>query len=636
MSDSGEGEAAAPVGPAKGDGLNQLFYVVGQTTPEQVEKWARWVRPAHICIENYSMEAAWPAAGISHISRFAPEAGEPSARVTARDAIARLSTTVLKSTGKPVWQSFDYQGISAWWFLDIVLQEPAYLTCRRKQALLKAAEVLGTMPALCVRQGNWLPLVPSAVQIPRKANHELRRLWHRGLSWMRRHANGLMRRYLKRRYLDRVGTADVLCIVEHENLRRHIDVASGSVTATLPYAEGIIEELHEALGDRCMVLSRHTPHIQFEKWEFLASSLPPLVYKCLSAQLEEALKEVFLLAQELIGGSVTLGQLREVLIMRLAEYDMYSELLDRIGPKVVLAYNWEGVFRPLTTAARVKNCKIIGVQQALGPYLHALDHREVGYFGADNKMGFALPDKFAVWGDFHRRQVISYGYPPEQIEVTGYARLDKHYEAMKASRRKTVCKHLGLDPSQRYLLFTGQARVLDTAILRDENFRSTLRLLAQLANQFNFKIIMKPWASDDLALFEEAARIYSELTFVAPQEVLVGNADLLSITDWLVGTFSSIMGEATLVGTACVLLNYPESRYYFDLPHVEQYRAMMPFVDEPSDLMGALRPLLDSEEERLSLIAKARVAMVDIFGPCDGQAAQRIAKMVLSETAQHA
>src|SRR5207245_2199680 len=72
----------------------------------------------------------------------------------------------------------------------------------------------------------------------------------------------------------------------------------------------------------------------------------------------------------------------------------FRSLFQRLSPSVVVAYNWEGVFRPLTEAAIQMGVPLVGVQQALGPYGHALDHRVAGYVqpgGAGD--GLRIPTK---------------------------------------------------------------------------------------------------------------------------------------------------------------------------------------------------------------------------------------------------
>lgn len=630
-STAGQGtDATLPDSPAR------LYFIKGVNLPvELLPVFNLMKEGSTLCVEAHTLEM--PGSGarcdMRHISDFAPEAGEASPRICGREWVAGLTGTVLKSTGKPVWQSFEYKGISAWWFLEIVFQEPAYLNLRRHQALEKAARVLGKdqvrefKPPLQAQ----LPLVPE-LHSPQLARRQLARHVSHALQLRTRlrEWSALFRQWIS---LRRLGRRDVLCVIEHENLRRHLDQSGLHIQAVLPYAEGVIEALHERVGDRCQVLMRQRSLARFEGWEFLGPALPPLVMRGLPKGFDEALEEVYELSRSIIEGYFSLNTLREIMVSRLAEYDLYLKLLQRVQPKALFIYNWEGVFRPLTTAARASGCRVVGVQQALGPYLHALDHHEVGYFSSSSPQGFAVPDRLAVWGEEHAREIAGYGYAWDGISVTGYARLDKHAQvaADRQSVREQTCRLLNLPPDGRYLLFTGQSRVLDTIILRDEHFLETLTCLCRLAIEFDFKIIMKPWTSDDLAMVQKAVVDYPGLVFVAPQNVLVSNASLLSICDWLLGTFSSIVGEAILSGAAGVLLDYPESRYYFDLPHVEMYRSLVPFVSRPEDLESVLRPLIADESTRIATVRRAREALTPIFGACDGLAGTRIAELVLSE-----
>lgn len=623
-------------GPSRPEPPTKLFFIKGVTLPVDLPpEFNHTGDGTTFCVETHTLDLPVFEArhDIRHISDFAPAAGEASPRARGRKWVVGLSESVLRSSGKPVWQSFEYKGVSAWWFLEIVFQEPAYLTLRRRQAIDKAVRVLGKDRAREITPPvqSQLPVVPELQ--PEQVTARLR---YRHATSRRQWRNRLREwaaRLRQQRALRGVERCDVLCVIEHENLRRHLDQSGLDVQAVLPYAEGVIEALHERLGARCQVLMRQRSPASFEGWDFLGPALPPLLLRGLPKGFDAALKEVYELSRPIIDGYFSLDTLREIMIFRLAEYDLYLELLGRMRPKALFLYNWEGVFRPLTTAARALGCRVVGVQQALGPYLHALDHHETGYLSPSCPQGFAVPDRIAVWGDAHAREMWAYGYSPESITVTGYARLDKHAFVAKNRElvREQTCRLLKLPSDGRYLLFTGQSRVLDTVILRDEHFVATLDCLCRLAVEFDFKIIMKPWTSDDLAMVQKATIDYPGLVLVAPQNVLVSNASLLSVCDWLVGTFSSIVGEAILSGAAGILLDYPESRYYFDVPHVEIYRPLVPFVGRPDDLEQVLRPLIEDEAMRRASVQRARQAMGPIFGACDGQAGMRIAELVLSD-----
>lgn len=110
---------------------------------EAIRKRLTWIsEDATAIVETSSLEGIEMPGKLHHISEFGPDVGDPSSREGGRQWVAQLSETVLNSTGKPVWKSFEYKGVSAWWFIEIVFQEPSYLVARRKQALEKAARML--------------------------------------------------------------------------------------------------------------------------------------------------------------------------------------------------------------------------------------------------------------------------------------------------------------------------------------------------------------------------------------------------------------------------------------------------------------------------------------------------------------
>lgn len=627
-----------------GQGPKPLVFVPGVLSAAQIREACDGFVNAPICVEARSMAGFHGDPEVRHISEFGPTDPTDSARVLARDWVAELSATVLKSTGKPVYQSFTYGGISAWWFLEIAFQEPAYLALRRQEALRKAAAANGDLGWVSLGGSLYdrLPVMEEPIKGLREVTRAKMRLdidTVRSIAnrqslkdfrdGMRRKARDLYRRL----WLAQQKRADVFSVIELENLRRHVNLADDSVAAVLPYAEDVIEQTHKALGDRYSVHAKRHVDVPSEGWDFLRAPLPPLTIKPLPPTFLLPLRELYKLSRPVIGDYLKLPVLVEIMTVRLAEFDAYLQVLRKIKPKALFMYNWEGVFRPLTTAALMSGCRVVGVQQALGPYLHALDHKRFGYYSAANPMGFAAPHKIALWGDMHKEQFLDFGYGEDRLVVTGYARVDKHARLREHSieSRDARLKRLKLPTDCRYLMFTGQSKVLDTLLLRDDHFIETISTLCRLGQEFNFRIIMKPWTSDDMPLIEKIATLNRDRIWIAPQDVVLGNADLLAVTDWVVGTFSSILGEATVAGNACVLLNYPESRYYFDLPHVENYRGMMPFVDQPQDLEATLRPLLESEALRQESVEAARKLAPRIFGPCDGQAASRIAALVLQE-----
>lgn len=647
-----------------------------------------------------------------HISVFHDK--DEDVREEARKWITDLSTKVSNVTGKPFYQSFMYKGISAWWFIEINLHEPAYMSLRRNKALARAAKegpikFIKFHPA---RVPNVLPeqkdieqtrsmlkryityffsLILNLFKFVGKPVISFRNLLIKALHkfkkiviWPINHIKNSFLTYnaankhklfykilstllkpffylgiflykglkgisfkkiilsiylllkklilwvVKRLFISSISYKQVLIIIEEENLKRSFDPLSQKHFTYIPYAEGIIENISQVLGDEVEVLSRNPLRKSHKDWPFLVKSLPPLQIEDLPTGFNEIIDELYSWSEELLINYLSAKQLKEIMQFRLAEFNLYLEILEKINPKLIFSYNWEGVFRPLITAARLQNRKIVGIQQALGPYGHGIDHHEIGYWTSNNdcREGFCIPDTYLIWSDFHKNQIRSYEYDECGLKTTGYTRLDRHYylSSQKEKIRNDIAKTISLDPQKRYLLLTAQYSVLDTCLILKESYIKSFQTLLLLADEFDFNIIFKPWASDNISFLFELASQRPDRVYFATQDLLVHNADLLTVTEWCVGTFSSIMGEATLMKNQCFILNYSESRYYFGDKYIEIYRGMAVFIDSPDVLESIMRSyLIDKGKSNTDAPKQLRY----IFGDCNGQGAKKCTEIIL-------
>jgi len=610
---------------------------------------------------------------VHHISEFYNNIEEVSIREEARRWVSDVSKKICLHTGKPFYQSLVHKGISAFWFLEVSLHEPAYLSLRRQKAIERSADLHDTRTILdsTKLECNVLPLFEEVNCMQRKPNGDkqivgrekenrdpvleetlstdrafnnmmilnLKRIIKRYLLYIiqgtiRGQASANIAREKEQIKLYKTkGKADVLVIIEEENLRNYIDIYTNEEYTILPYAEGIVKKLYESLGDKLCVLSKNTLKKKYKDMPFLNSFVPKRIPKAISKNDIIVLEEFYKCIEGLIGKYISLEMLKEIYAIRRAEFDTYCKVLKRFDPKTLFIYNWEGVFRPLIAAAKLQNRSVVGIQQALGPYMHGINHGEIGYWTSENsdKMGFCVPDRYMVWSEMHKNKIVSYGYDPKAVVETGYCRLDRHtrIKTDKQSIRMKILEKLNLDNTKRYLVFTAQHAVLDTCLILKENYIKTFCTLLKLADEFDFNIIVKPWTSDDMDFLRMIAAERPERVFFSPQDVALHNAEILAISDWCIGTFSSIMGEATLLGNACFLLNYPESRYYFETKYMSIYEDLAVFIDSPAEVEEKLRMPLSSEAERMRIVETAEYSLHYVFGKCDGLASDRCSSIVL-------
>ncbi|HAT2115967.1 TPA: hypothetical protein ACRUL4_003154 [Legionella pneumophila] len=572
-------------------------------------------------------------------------------REQARKYIADLSNKIFQTTGQPLFKSLNYNGISAWWFLEIALHEPVFLRLRSQILLnkLRMDDRYFIFDKRSNHQPNSLPTSINELQgefaatkIKLLKSKVIGFLIFRNLKVLFQNLFNYFFCKIKEiiSHINRtfifffMKPKDILIFFENENLRTHYNFATKKLDDTLTYAEGIIEKIHMGARHKTIIFDRSRNNKKKFLWDFKVKKMPRTIPCAVPKQFVKVIEELFSYIFPLLKNEMPVSMMLEILAIKLQQFNEYNQLISKLKSKILFTYNWEGVFRPLIAAAKINNVKIIGVQQALGPYSHALNHQETGYWTSTNEdtLKFPIPDKYLVWGEFHQEQFIrKYGYPAEQVLVTGYARLDKHYYAKinKAQNRKFTAAALGINPNKRYLLFTVQYNVLNTCLVNKTDFESTLFELIKLGDLYNFDIIIKPWSGDNITyLMEQASKRPDKIHF-APQNVIIPNSYLLLLSDWCVSTFSSIIGEATLCGNLCFLINYFESKSYFETKHMSIYDKLTIKINSPSEVNSTLIPYLCSEDLSKEKTEEFTKHLYPIFGACDGQSADRASRIVL-------
>jgi len=197
----------------------------------------------------------------------------------------------------------------------------------------------------------------------------------------------------------------------------------------------------------------------------------------------------------------------------------------------------------------------------------------------------------------------------------------------RAVLRPKVLGRLDLPRNARVVIYSAVLRVLGGPLLRDDQWRDSLKAICELRDDIpELRIVVKPWPGDDRdrlqRLMDEVA---DERVLYVDPDVDLHNVDLLSIADCVVGTFSSFLGEALLARAVPVLLDLPGTRYYFG-DEVEHYRGIAMWASSPRGARNAVRRVvIGGEEFRDGFVRAAWPRLREIFGPLDGEAAKRIA-----------
>ncbi len=311
--------------------------------------------------------------------------------------------------------------------------------------------------------------------------------------------------------------------------------------------------------------------------------------------------------------------------------EAYRAVLRLVRPRSAVLCNAEGALRGFVIAAAIERVPCLGVQLALGPYQHAIDHGSAGYRPAGDAgppLGWPCPSTMALWGTAHADRFREYGYPGARLHVTGSPRLDAHAEIRRVLDRRRIRAALGLPPDGRLIQFSAVLRAGGTYITIDERYARTLRALARVAGTSpGARVLVKPWPGDDVGRLRElAAECGGDRVLVHDPASLWHNAELLAAADVLLVDLSHLVAESWAIACPVVFIDYPESRHYFDDEYADELGRIAWTVRDPEEVEDRVRALLAlGPEDVAAWKARTAPAVEALFGPADGGAARRIA-----------
>lgn len=315
---------------------------------------------------------------------------------------------------------------------------------------------------------------------------------------------------------------------------------------------------------------------------------------------------------------------------RILYLELFCDMIKKLKPSVVVMSNYEGVFRQIVASCIIENVQTVGIQQALGPYIHGLNKLEFGIRNLKhtNEFGCPVPDKIALWGDSHEKNFLSYGYTKEMLKVTGYCRLDTYVRESNTIKHSTIKKRIGISANSKVIMFTGTYRPFGIIIITlEDNYIKTIKELVKITEDYNDTyVLVKPWAGDDINTIISLVRYFGNSKFIFVQPTTeIHNSELLSITDVVVGSFSSIFGEGVLMGCNCILMSYPEEKYYDEFEFLKLLDGYVDSVESPDQVYNVVSSAL-----RNNVKPKINKNFSDVFGPSDGFSSDRIGRLILS------
>ncbi len=290
-------------------------------------------------------------------------------------------------------------------------------------------------------------------------------------------------------------------------------------------------------------------------------------------------------------------------------------MLDREQPNAVMATYETGPFqRALLIAAKERGIPTIGLMHGM-IFRNHYDycHKRIFNDRRGIEEGFIIPDRFCVWGQFHRRVLTeNFSYPKDSVVVTGswqHEVCDREDMKRKAATlRGKLCKN----GNEKVVLLGGSG----------ENVVDLLSIcLEEVMKWENHRVIVKLHPiCESLGLVDR----YADLERAG---LLARGEDLLSsimASDLVISQVSTAISEAVLLDRPVIWANFLRIRGY------EAYLddGAVLYAETKQELAKAIEQAL-YDEPAIQRLANARRQMrVNFFGPEGQVPSENVARIV--------
>ncbi len=237
-----------------------------------------------------------------------------------------------------------------------------------------------------------------------------------------------------------------------------------------------------------------------------------------------------------------------------------------------------------------------------------------------NDLHFRRPytDHVFVWGETHRQQMMSLGFPEERVTITGNPNYDYIVEvkATLTNLRARIRRQLNLqDDTLAILLTSARSPYLLTFIDMLRHLKDLEALATAVQTLPNVRLIVKPHPRyDDISLFRPLAERFDRLTIV--EDILLDQ--LLPACDVAVmlNVITTAGIEALLMGIPLVWIN-PSVKYP---PKFSSFDRSALTISSRDQIAPVLRRLCENASYREAVAEMGQAALPSLVDRTDGTA----------------
>ena len=225
-----------------------------------------------------------------------------------------------------------------------------------------------------------------------------------------------------------------------------------------------------------------------------------------------------------------------------------------------------------------------------------------------------LVNHVAAWGELSKEFLMTRGYDPDNVTVTGSPKFDHlHDLEIDEDHLRT---ELGIDDVSDVLMLASQP------LSKDVRHTIVTAVCESLESMSDVVLLIRPHPREDGALLQDIAAQYDVETAYAPHQDI---HHLVELVDVVTGINSTVLFEASLMDTPAIVLDFTDepirgfwSQEGFDL------------VDTATDLPSVVRRILRDESYRESVLSSQPSMGMRYAHNEDGRATERIADFITS------
>jgi hypothetical protein len=244
------------------------------------------------------------------------------------------------------------------------------------------------------------------------------------------------------------------------------------------------------------------------------------------------------------------------------EIDFVKRNFKNLANSHIILLGWDGRNRGISVGLNEIGIEFSTYQSALGSY--DLSHSgvsEIGLRSQENRNGVPTPRNYFVWRAQDKTNIRRLGFSNTEIDVVGSLRISKKRSQDDIQVTDFYSRHFNRQFGRCFIWAPVLSALSAPTLFKSRHDKIFAILQSKL--EPNDCILIKPWPGADKSDFEKLTLLYKNTAIWNPKENWT-NSGLLKLSFGVFGTFSSFLLEANNVGCRVLVLNFPESKNYFD------------------------------------------------------------------------